>query len=53
MNIIIKDSIELNNNIELFNFKVKQDKEKSIFDNINVAIAASITSYARVKVSED
>jgi hypothetical protein len=49
----VKDSIELDNNVELISFsKEKQDDEISTFDNISVAIASSITSYARIKMSE-
>jgi hypothetical protein len=49
----VQDSIELANNVELISFsKEKQDEEISTFENINVAIASSITSYARIKMAE-
>ena len=49
----IKDSIELDNNIELISYIKKNENEEDFtFNNINVSIASSITSYARIKMSE-
>jgi hypothetical protein len=53
--ITIKDSIQLDNegDLELISFsKSNLNEESNSFDNINVAIASSITSYARIKMSE-
>lgn len=51
--ITVKDSLELDNNIELISYvKNIEDEENSTFGNINVSIASSITSYARIKMSE-
>jgi hypothetical protein len=53
--ISIKDSIQLDKegDIELISYtKLNINDESSTLDNINVAIASSITSYARIKMSE-
>jgi hypothetical protein len=50
----IKDTLELDENIELISYtkNLSNEDELSTFSNINVAIASSITAYARIVMSE-
>jgi hypothetical protein len=50
----IKDSLELDENIELVSYtkNLSNEEELSTFSNINVAIASSITAYARIIMSK-
>jgi hypothetical protein len=49
--LIISDSLELSPEVELVSYITKTDEDDSL-ENINVSIASSITSYARIHMSE-
>jgi len=51
----INDTMELDENIDLISYtkkNISNEDEISSFTNINVAIASSITAYARIMMSE-
>jgi hypothetical protein len=52
--ISIKDSLELDEDIELVSYtkNLSDDEELSTISNINVAISSSITAYARIVMSK-
>lgn len=49
--IIIKDSIEIDENIELISYDKIENNEITPLTNVNVAIASSITAYSRITMS--